>query len=99
MGGQTPAGAGLERFPDLREAARRRFALVRLAVGVPAFVVAVFGLFLGYRLAELPLGDGRFWWVLGPVAGAFALYFGHAILCLRRRSPEERPAPPKPTEE
>jgi hypothetical protein len=70
-----------------------------VAVGVPALVVAVFGLVLGYRLAGLPLGDGRFWWVLGPVGGAFALYFGHAILCLRRRGPEERPAHPKPTEE
>jgi hypothetical protein len=69
-----------------------------VAVGVPAFVVAVFGLVLGYRLAGRPLGDGRFWWVLGPVAGAFALYFGHAILSLRR-PPGEQPAKPTTTEE
>lgn len=98
MGGQAPAGAGLDRPLESRDAARRRFALIRLAVGVPAFVLAAFGLILGYRLAGLPLGDGRFWWVLGPVAGAFALYFGHAIMSLRR-PPGEQPAPPTTTEE
>lgn len=72
---------------------------MRLTVGVPAFVLVVFGLVLGYRLAGLPLGDGRLWWVLGPVGGAFALYFGHAILCLRRPCTEGRQAPSKPTEE
>jgi hypothetical protein len=78
--------------------AERRLALIQLAVGGPAFVLVLFGMVLGYRLAGLPVGDGRFWWVLGPVLGAFALYLGHAILRLRRAT-GGRSVPPPTTEE
>jgi hypothetical protein len=62
----------------------RRLALVQLAVGLPALLLVVFGVVLGYRLAGRPLGGVAFWCVLAPVVGAFALYFIRAILRLRR---------------
>jgi len=70
--------------PDVRAETVRRLALVQLVVGVPALLFVVFGLVVGYRLADRPLGDAAFWSVLVPVVVAFALYFAHAILRLRR---------------
>ena len=84
MGGKTTDGTDVTPAPGPHAEAARRLALVQLAVGLPALLMVVFGVVIGYRLVGLPLGGVAFWCVLGPVLGAFALYFGRAILHLRR---------------
>lgn len=65
-------------------ARRRRLAMVRLAVGGPTFMILLFGLVIGYRLAGRPLGGGVFWAVLGTLVVGFAGYAGVALASLRR---------------
>lgn len=77
--------------PEEAAATVRRGALVRLAVGVPALFLVVFGLVLGVRLAGRPVGDSGVWFVLIPVLLVFGAYFAHAVWVLARAGR----APPK----
>jgi hypothetical protein len=87
VGGETPSGAdlnGTQSAETLAQESRRRMALVQLVVGAPAFLFVVFGLVLAYRFADRSLGDTAFWAVLVPVVVAFGIYYGRAIVALRR---------------
>ncbi len=57
---------------------------MRLAVGVPALFVAVFGLVIGLRLAGRSLEGSGLWLVGIPVLVVFAAYFAHAFWVLAR---------------
>lgn len=89
MGGQAPDRPHLTLPDDPQEAARvlrRRLGLVQIALGVPALLVIVFGLVLAYRWAGRPLGDVDFWFVLAAVLAVFGVYFGRALVAVRRAS-------------
>jgi hypothetical protein len=58
--------------------------MIQLAVGGPMFMILVFGLVIGYRLAGRPLGGGAFWAVLGTLVVGFAGYVGAVLAFLRR---------------
>ena len=87
MGGKTPLRTDVTGETDLDEAARlarRRLALLQLVLGVPALVLILFGLVLGYRLAGRALGGPGFWGLLIPVVLVFVVYYGRALWALRR---------------
>ncbi|HSH70616.1 MAG TPA: hypothetical protein VK997_11905 [Deferrisomatales bacterium] len=66
-------------------AARRRLAMIRLAVGGPTFMILLFGLVIAYRVAGRPMGDRVFWAVLGALVVGFAVYAVTALASLRPR--------------
>ena len=87
MGGPAPDGPEISPPGGPEEAdraARRRLALVQIAVGVPALFLCLFGLVVGYRLVGRPLTDGALLWVLVPIVGAFAIFLGRAGVVLAR---------------
>jgi len=99
VGGKTGDGVAVKPSSGTGAEAARRLALVQLAVGLPALFMVVIGLVIGYRLVGLPLGGVAFWYVLGPVLGAFALYFARAIFHLRRATRGPAEAGPTASEE
>jgi len=99
VGGTTRDGTGVTPTSTIGAEAARRVALVQLAVGMPALFMVIIGLVIGYRLVGLPLGGVAFWCVLGPVLGAFALYFARAIFHLRHATGGPSAAGPTASEE
>ena len=98
MGGETPDRSALtppgdaaedpaEETAQQRYERRRRFAMVRLAVGGPTFMILIFGLVIAYRVAGRSMGDGVFWAVLGTLVVGFGLYAATALVALRRPRP------------
>ncbi|MBI5443091.1 MAG: hypothetical protein HY900_17985 [Deltaproteobacteria bacterium] len=62
----------------------RRIEMVKLAVGVPALLLSLFGTVLAFRLRHRSLADPVFWFTLAGVLAVFAAYFGHIAWTLRR---------------
>ncbi len=75
--------------PDPRERLART-ARVQMALGVPALMVLVAGVVVGFRAADRDLGDPILWFVLGPLVAVFAAYYMLAWHRLRRsRQPRD----------
>ena len=84
MGGQTDHRPAVAETPDSPEAAlaarRRRFAMVQLAVGGPTFMILLFGLVIGFRIAGRPLGGGGAVFVVLPLVESGAVSGGDTML-------------------
>ena len=76
--------------PDPRERLRR-VARVQMALGVPALMVLVVGIVVGFRMADRDPGDPILWFVLGPLVAVFAAYYMLAWHRLRRSRQPEAP--------
>ena len=91
MGGKAPDRPAVDESPNSPEAAlvarRRRLAMIQLAVGGPTFMILLFGLVIGYRVAGRPLGDGVFWAVLATLVAGFGVYAAVALVTLRNSRP------------
>jgi hypothetical protein len=81
----------LEGGQDAAAAARRRFALLKLVVAVPAFFLAALAVLVAYRTTGRRLGDAVFWIVLAPILGGLAAFAGHALWQLRAPRPGQGP--------
>ena len=87
MGGEAPGNPVLEEEQDAAAATRRKLAVVKLVLAVPAFFLGVLTVVLAYRMTGRRLGDAVFWTALAPILVAFAAFVGHALWPLRRRKP------------
>jgi TRAP-type C4-dicarboxylate transport system permease small subunit len=99
VGGEADSGTEIVSAEGLRAETTRKLCLVQLAVGVPAFLLVLLGIVLGYRLARRDLGGVAFWCVLAPVVAGFAVYCARAILRLRRTTGGPAEAAPIANEE
>lgn len=91
MGGEAPGNPVLGEGQDVAAETRRKLALVKLVVAVPAFFFGVLGVVVAYRMTGRRLGDAAFWTVLAPILAAFAAFVGHAVWQLRARKPPVDP--------
>ena len=77
------------------QALARRLAMLRVAAGVPALILSLFGVVLAFRMTGHTLGDWSFWAVLLGILVGFGVYFAYALWGLRAAA---RSRPPGDTQ-
>ncbi len=88
MAGKACGDPALTTEPSLAPDVRRRLAVARLIIAVPALFLCVFAVVAAFRMTGRPLGDWALWLALAPVLLGFAGLVAHALWQLKTGKPK-----------